>query len=193
MFSWPLYQVNISNAFSNDELQEIIYIEQPTGLIDHDYLNHICLLQISLYDLKQAHRAWFYKLIQFLPRIGFTSSQADHSLFFFFIIIIGLACLFWCILMTLLSQKTIWLLLHAFFINSRVLFLVHDLINLNYFLVIEFTHASSNLFLDQWKYWTYLLKNLNMHECNHYDTLQNLPSLSTLFILSLIHNFVEKS
>jgi len=59
---WPLYQLDVKNAFLNRDLQEEIFMEQPLifvareesfGLVSH--------LHNSLYGLKQSPRALFGK------------------------------------------------------------------------------------------------------------------------------------
>lgn len=50
-------------------------------LLNPNHPTHVCKLQKSLYDLKQAPRAWYQALHDYLLFIDFTSSHADHSLF----------------------------------------------------------------------------------------------------------------
>lgn len=69
-------------AFLHGNLDEVIYMKQPSGFTDHDHPDFVCRLQCSLYGLKQAPRAWFLRLNSFLLRLGFIGSKADSSLFF---------------------------------------------------------------------------------------------------------------
>jgi hypothetical protein len=58
-YSWPLKQLDVSNAFLYGHLIEEVFMEQPTGFKNSNYPNYVCKLQKSLYGLKQAPRAWF--------------------------------------------------------------------------------------------------------------------------------------
>jgi len=54
---------------------------QPTDIIDSPLSTHVCRLHNSLYGLKQASRAWYTYLSDFLLTIGFRASKVDTSLF----------------------------------------------------------------------------------------------------------------
>ena len=59
MRSWPLYQVDIKNAFLHGDLVEEVYMEQPPGFVAQGESGLVCRLRRSLYGLKQSLRAWF--------------------------------------------------------------------------------------------------------------------------------------
>nr|GEW15915.1 ribonuclease H-like domain-containing protein [Tanacetum cinerariifolium] len=81
--NWPVYQLDVKNAFLNDYLTETIYMYQPLGFVDSRFPHHVCRLQQSLYGLKQAPRAWFQHFVGYALRVGFTSSRCDSSLFIY--------------------------------------------------------------------------------------------------------------
>ena len=46
-------------------------MEQPFGFVDPTLPSHVCCLHKSLYGFKQAPRAWYNRLSEFLISIGF--------------------------------------------------------------------------------------------------------------------------
>nr|GEV40555.1 reverse transcriptase [Tanacetum cinerariifolium] len=56
---WQIHQLDVKNAFLNDDLSETVYMHQPPDFVDDMFPNHVCHLQRSLYGLKQAPHAWF--------------------------------------------------------------------------------------------------------------------------------------
>jgi histone deacetylase 1/2 len=78
---WQIRQLDVHNAFLNCSLQEVVYMQQPTGFVDPTLPTHVCRLHKSLYGLKQAPRAWYKQLSDFLLSVGFHASKVDTSLF----------------------------------------------------------------------------------------------------------------
>ena len=56
---WPLFQMDVKNAFLNGDLLEEVYMQPPPGY--HDSQNQVCHLRGALYGLKQAPWVWFAK------------------------------------------------------------------------------------------------------------------------------------
>jgi hypothetical protein len=77
---FKLYQMDVKSAFLNGPLQELVYVEQPPGFEDPRKPNHVFLLHKAL-GLKQAPRAWYECLKDFLLRNGFEIGKADSTLF----------------------------------------------------------------------------------------------------------------
>jgi hypothetical protein len=63
---FKLYQMDVNSAFLNGPIQELVFVEQPLDFEDPKFSNHVYKLQKVLYGLKQALRAWYECLKEFL-------------------------------------------------------------------------------------------------------------------------------
>ena len=68
--SWPLYQMDVKNAFLHGDLKEEVYMRLPQG-IPSSSKTDVARLRRSLYGLKQAPRAWFDKFRTTLLQLSF--------------------------------------------------------------------------------------------------------------------------
>jgi hypothetical protein len=81
--SWPVHQLDVKNSFLNGTQTETVYCSQPAGFVDYSHLDLVCRLNKSLYDLKQAPRAWYSRFATFLLALGFVEAKSDTSLFLY--------------------------------------------------------------------------------------------------------------
>ena len=58
-----------------------MYVEQPPSFEDYEYPSHVYKLSEALYGLRQAPRAWYECLRDFLITNGFKVGKADPTLF----------------------------------------------------------------------------------------------------------------
>nr|GEX12514.1 ribonuclease H-like domain-containing protein [Tanacetum cinerariifolium] len=70
--------LDVKNAFLHGDLPETVYMYQPPGFRNSAHPNYVCLLQRSLYGLKQASRAWFQRFAAYITRVGFSQSRSDY-------------------------------------------------------------------------------------------------------------------
>ncbi|KAA0063166.1 Beta-galactosidase [Cucumis melo var. makuwa] len=77
---WPLYQLDVKNAFLNGDLVEEVYMSPPPGF-EAQFGQQVCKLQKSLYGLKQSPRAWFDRFTTFVKSQGYSQGHSDHTLF----------------------------------------------------------------------------------------------------------------
>jgi hypothetical protein len=61
-----MYQMDIKASFLNGELEEEVYIEQPEGFQLSENADYVCKLKKALYGIKQAPKAWYYRLDKYL-------------------------------------------------------------------------------------------------------------------------------
>ncbi|GJR13864.1 ribonuclease H-like domain-containing protein [Tanacetum coccineum] len=121
-------------------------------------------LQRSLYDLKQAPRAWFQRFAGYATRAGFSPSRCDSSLFIY---TQGSQVAYLLIYADDIILTTSFSVLLRQIIDSlHKEFDMTDLGALNYFLGISVVRHSTGLFLSQKKYALQLLERAHMLNCN---------------------------
>ena len=80
MHNWPVFQMDVFNAFLQGDLLDEVYMELPKGFKMKEE-NMACKLVKSLYGLKQASRQWNAKLTNALCSSWYIQSHLDYSLF----------------------------------------------------------------------------------------------------------------
>lgn len=73
--------LDINNVFLSGDFYEEILMEQPLGFKISQTPTLVFKLDKALYGLRQAPRAWFYKLHNDLIGLGFASAKAHQSHF----------------------------------------------------------------------------------------------------------------
>jgi hypothetical protein len=58
-----------------------VYVVQSSGFVEKGQEHKVYKLRKSLYDPRQAPRAWNIKLDGTLKRLGFTQSSLEHGLY----------------------------------------------------------------------------------------------------------------
>ncbi|PKU73341.1 Retrovirus-related Pol polyprotein from transposon TNT 1-94 [Dendrobium catenatum] len=160
---WPMFQLDISNAFLHGDLPDDIYMRQPPGFVDSSQPHAVCKLQKSLYGLKQAPRQWFQKLTSFLQQYGFGFSRSDPSLLLFHKNNIYIYVLIYVddLLVTGNNEAAIRNLLH----DMKTQFALKILGNISLFLGIQVTRSKSGYFLSQQHYATKILNDAGYKDC----------------------------
>ena len=77
-----LRSVDITSAFTNGDLDEVIYMKQPEGF-EIGGPDKVCRLLKSLYGLKQSARQWNKKLHSVLTELGFKRIESDRSVYIY--------------------------------------------------------------------------------------------------------------
>ncbi|GJY22258.1 retrovirus-related pol polyprotein from transposon TNT 1-94 [Tanacetum coccineum] len=65
-----IFKMDVKTTSLNGPLKEKVYVSQPDGFVDPDFLDHVYMLKKALYGLKQALRAWYDKLSSFSKRFA---------------------------------------------------------------------------------------------------------------------------
>jgi hypothetical protein len=65
----------------NGHIKEEVYVEQSPGFEDQEYTNHVYKLHKALYGPKQAPRAWYECLRDFLTQNGYKIGKVDSTVF----------------------------------------------------------------------------------------------------------------
>lgn len=165
---WSTRQLDVSNAFLHGTLQEHVLCQQPTGFVNPDRPNVVCLLDKSLYGLRQAPRAWFNRFAAFVIRIGFTPTRLDSSLF---VLqrgndIVYLLLYVDDIVLTGSSPQ----LLQELIRHLQAEFAVKDLGDLRFFLGIDVQRNASGFYLSQQRYVEDILERAGMANCKPAST-----------------------
>ncbi|KAL0309234.1 UNVERIFIED_CONTAM: Retrovirus-related Pol polyprotein from transposon RE2 [Sesamum radiatum] len=170
--NWPMYQMDIKNAFLYGDLNETVYMEQPPGYVTQgEKQRMVCKLKKAIYGLKQSPRARFDKFSRIIGEFGFLRCQADHSVFAQTTKtgMIVLAVYVDDILITgsdsdRIEEAKTYLQKH---------FVTKDLGRPRYFLGIEIAHSKHGVSLSQRKYACDLLQEAGLLGTKPVDTPMN--------------------
>nr|GEU38469.1 putative ribonuclease H-like domain-containing protein [Tanacetum cinerariifolium] len=76
-----VYQMDVKSVFIYETIEEEIYVCQPLGFKDPDYLDKVYKVVKALYGLHQAPRAWYETLANYLLENGFQRGKINQTLF----------------------------------------------------------------------------------------------------------------
>ena len=166
---WPLFQMDVKNAFLNGELSEEVYMKLPPGYSHPPGFPHrVFRLRRALYGLKQAPRAWFAKFSSTISQHGFSGSSFDTTLFMrrsghvitIFLLYVD------DMIITGDDMQGIQDLKH--FLGQQ--FEMKDLGLLNYFLGLEVSSSADGYYLTQVKYTSDLISRASITDSKIVDT-----------------------
>jgi len=163
-FDLELHQMDVKTAFLNGDLEENVYMKQPTGFFMEGKEHMGCRLKKSIYGLKQASRQWYLKFNNRIKSFGFKENVEDNCIYakfksgkYIFLILY--------VDDILLASSDVSLLLETKkFLSSN--FDMKDLGEASYVLGIEIHRDRKNgvLGLSQKAYLEKVLKKYNMHK-----------------------------
>lgn len=165
--NWPLFQLDINNAFLYGTLDADVYMSLPPGYYT-DNKTKVCKLVKSLYGLKQAPRKWNEKLTSCLLNFGFVQSLSDYSLYVKQKGNSFVALLVYVDDIILTGNDLKELNFVKEFVKSQ--FRIKDLGMLKYFLGIEILSVGNGICMSQRKYCLELLFEFGMLGCKPLTT-----------------------
>ncbi|GJY88119.1 putative ribonuclease H-like domain-containing protein [Tanacetum coccineum] len=74
-------EMDVKSAFLYGTIEEEVYVCQPPGFVDPEFLEKVYKVEKALYGLHQAPRAWYETLSTYLLDNGFHRGQIDKTLF----------------------------------------------------------------------------------------------------------------
>jgi len=81
-FDMELQQMDVKTAFLHGFLDETIYMEPPEGYVDEKNPEKVCLLQRSLYGLKQSPMQWNTRFNEFMEDHDYKWRSYDSCVYF---------------------------------------------------------------------------------------------------------------
>nr|GEV26302.1 retrovirus-related Pol polyprotein from transposon TNT 1-94 [Tanacetum cinerariifolium] len=76
-----VYQMDFKSAFLYRKIKEEVYVCQPLGFEDLDFLDKVYKVEKALYGLHQAPKAWYETLSTYLLDNGFHRGKIEKTLF----------------------------------------------------------------------------------------------------------------
>ena len=77
-----VHQMDVKSAFLNGELEDEIFMKQPSGFVDKRYPAKVCKLNKSLYGLKQSARCWNLMIDEYLKTSNYIQNKADPCVYY---------------------------------------------------------------------------------------------------------------
>ena len=78
-FDLELHQMDIKIVFLNGDLDEDVYMEQPTGFTKVGKEDLVCKFNKSIYGIKQTSRQWYLKFDRIITQNGFKRMQLTDA------------------------------------------------------------------------------------------------------------------
>ncbi|KAJ9542123.1 hypothetical protein OSB04_028629 [Centaurea solstitialis] len=157
---WPLFQMDVKNAFLNGDLSEEVYMTPPPSVSLPS--GDVCSLHKALYGLKHAPCAWFEKFSNTMLSLGFSASNYDSGLFTRTTDSSSILLLLYVDDMIITGDDSIGIAFLKKSLSSS--FEMKDLCRLHYFLGLEVLSDSSDTYLCQAKYISDLLSKAGLSD-----------------------------
>ena len=160
---WEVHHMDVKSAFLNGDLTESVFVKQPPGFIVGKG-DKVLKLHKALYGLRQAPRAWNFKLDKELLALGFVRSKLEHAVYrrdnknSFLLVRVYVDDL-------VISGPSIREI-QQFKVEMKRKFSMGDLGLLSYYLGIEVKQGEDGITLSQSAYAKKILEAAGMANCN---------------------------
>nr|GEU65407.1 hypothetical protein [Tanacetum cinerariifolium] len=167
--SFTVYQMDVKIAFLYGPLKEEVYVNQPDGFVDPYRPDKVYRLKKALYGIKQAPRAWYDELSNFLVSKGFSKGSIDLTLFItkhgedILLVQIYVDDIIFCSTNSKLSKRFEKLMHNKFEMSMMG--------ELKFFLGIQINQSPYGIFINQAKYVQEIFIKHGMTSCDIVGTL----------------------
>lgn len=167
---WFLHQMDVENAFLHGRFDETIYLRIPLGLdLAHDTPSQqVCLLQKSIYGLKQVSRVWHHTLSQTLLSLGFNTGKLGPLPIYKHLKLHNNIILAYVDDLLIASSNLD--VLSSLKKDLHNVFKIRDLGEVKYFQGLEFSRTTDGLYVAQRKYILDILDLYDLTHCKPYSS-----------------------
>ncbi|GKA89460.1 putative ribonuclease H-like domain-containing protein, partial [Tanacetum coccineum] len=81
LLQFKIQKMDVKSAFLYGTIEEEVYVSQPLGFVDPEFLEKLYKVEKALYGLHQAPRSWYETLSTYLLDNRFYRGQIDKTLF----------------------------------------------------------------------------------------------------------------
>jgi hypothetical protein len=81
--NWEIDTFDAKRAFLWGVLKEEIYMRQPKGFEEGNWMLIVWLMLRTIYGLKQSTMEWYGQVCSIMSDLGFVRCEADHALFYY--------------------------------------------------------------------------------------------------------------
>jgi hypothetical protein len=84
---WPVHSLDFNTAFLNSQIDKLVFARAPVGLRQYTESGEelVWKLKKTLCGLKQAPRAWYFTLREWLLECGFEVSRVEPCTYLFYV------------------------------------------------------------------------------------------------------------